>query len=58
VYIWDVGTGSILQKLSGHEGMVYGAVWNQKQSLLASCSHDKTVITWWYDPSKPVSGEP
>ena len=49
VYIWDQDTGEVLQKLKGHSGMVYNAVWNNKQSLFVSCSDDKTLKTWWYD---------
>jgi len=58
VYIWDIETASILQRLKGHSDMVYSAVWNQSQSLLASCSHDNTVKIWWYDPSAPIFAEP
>eukprot|EP00026_Physarum_polycephalum_P006258 Phypoly_transcript_06300.p1 GENE.Phypoly_transcript_06300~~Phypoly_transcript_06300.p1 ORF type:complete len:572 (+),score=66.81 Phypoly_transcript_06300:79-1794(+) len=54
VYIWDIETATILQRLKGHSGMVYSAVWNQSQSLLASCAHDSSVKTWWYDPDVPV----
>lgn len=54
VYIWDIETGNILQRLRGHTDMVYSAVWNQSQSLLASCSHDGSVKTWWYDPDAPI----
>ncbi|RUS25142.1 WD40-repeat-containing domain protein, partial [Jimgerdemannia flammicorona] len=47
VYIWDQETGEVLQKLRGHDGgPVYSAVWNNRQSLLASCGDDRTVRTW------------
>ncbi|PKY22666.1 WD40 repeat-like protein [Rhizophagus irregularis] len=54
VYIWDQDTGEVLQKLRGHTGMVYSAVWNQKQNLFVSCSDDKTLKTWWYDENIPL----
>ncbi|CAB4408222.1 unnamed protein product [Rhizophagus irregularis] len=54
VYIWDQDTGEVLQKLRGHTGMVYNAVWNQKQNLFVSCSDDKTLKTWWYDENIPL----
>lgn len=54
MYIWDVDTGHVLQKLPGHSGVVYSARWQEKQSLLVSCSDDKTVKLWWYDESKPL----
>jgi len=44
----------MLQKLSGHEGIVYNVIWNSQQSLIASSSHDNTVKTWWYDETKPL----
>lgn len=53
VYIWDIETESLLQKLTGHAGEVYDVKWNKNASLLASCSHDQTVRTWWYNPDKP-----
>ncbi|KAI9143299.1 WD40-repeat-containing domain protein [Paraphysoderma sedebokerense] len=54
VYIWDQEKGSVLQKLKSHTGIVYNAVWNARQSLLVSCSDDKTLKTWHYDETKPV----
>jgi len=49
IYAWDIDTGSLLQKLVGHTGVVYNCVWNQSQSLLVSCSHDGLLKTWFYD---------
>jgi WD40 repeat protein len=49
VYIWDQESGDILQKLQGHEAMVYNAVWSPKQSMFVSSSDDRTVRTWYYD---------
>jgi len=49
VYIWDTQSGQLVQKLLSHTGIVYRAKWNDKTSLLASCSHDGTIKTWWYD---------
>eukprot|EP01132_Coremiostelium_polycephalum_P009326 gene9326-11436_t len=54
VYIWDIETCNILQKLGTGSGMIYSTTWCQEQSILASCSHDSTVKLWWYDPSKPI----
>mmetsp|Transcript_1074 Transcript_1074/g.1467 ORF Transcript_1074/g.1467 Transcript_1074/m.1467 type:complete len:217 (+) Transcript_1074:615-1265(+) len=51
IYIWDVHTTELLQKLKGHKSIAYSAAWSQQQSLLASCSEDCTVKTWWYDSS-------
>ncbi|KAI9097009.1 WD40-repeat-containing domain protein [Phlyctochytrium arcticum] len=54
VYIWDALKGDILQTLRGHQGIVYRAAWNPRQSLFASCSDDRTVKSWWFDQSKPL----
>jgi WD40 repeat protein len=48
VYIWDADTGSLLERLRAHRDVVYSAVWNERQSLLATCSDDNTVRTWHY----------
>ncbi|KND00356.1 uncharacterized protein SPPG_04680 [Spizellomyces punctatus DAOM BR117] len=56
VYIWDAAKGDILQTLRGHQGIVYSAAWNSRQSLFASCSDDRTVRTWWFDQAQPLFG--
>jgi len=35
VYIWDTDKGQCVEKLEGHSGIVYSAVWNANQGLLA-----------------------
>eukprot|EP01080_Neovahlkampfia_damariscottae_P001744 gene1744-513_t len=52
IYAWDVNSGKILKKLSGHKDIVYKAIWNSKKSMLASCSHDKTIKIWKFDAKK------
>ncbi|KJE94136.1 WD-repeat protein [Capsaspora owczarzaki ATCC 30864] len=54
IHIWDLKSGNVLQRLEGHSGVVYSARWNARQSLIASCSDDYTVKTWWYDDTRPV----
>lgn len=49
VYVWDVSTTEIISKLGPASGAVYTAIWNARQSLLASCSHDGVVSTWCYN---------
>ncbi|KAF0728199.1 hypothetical protein Ae201684_014024 [Aphanomyces euteiches] len=48
VYVWDVTTGKLLERLLGHTGVTYSAKWHENQALMASCSHDGTVKTWWW----------
>ncbi|KAI9334612.1 WD40-repeat-containing domain protein [Obelidium mucronatum] len=54
VHIWDTEKGTLLSRLSGHGGIAYSARWNSNQSLLCSCSDDRSLKTWWFDPAKPV----
>ncbi len=48
VYVWDKLSGEIVQKLEGHSSIVYNATWNERQSLLTSCSQDKSVMIWHF----------
>ncbi|TMW58948.1 hypothetical protein Poli38472_007093 [Pythium oligandrum] len=52
VYVWDVATGKLLEKLAGHQGVTYNAKWHERQALMASSSHDGTVKTWWWQDKK------
>eukprot|EP00177_Eucheuma_denticulatum_P008135 GFKZ01014818.1.p1 GENE.GFKZ01014818.1~~GFKZ01014818.1.p1 ORF type:complete len:617 (-),score=58.73 GFKZ01014818.1:910-2760(-) len=49
VYIWDLETTDVVGKLGPAQGPVYGAKWNARQSVLASCNHDGVVVSWGYD---------
>lgn len=52
VCVWDVATGKLLEKLTGHAGVTYNARWHERQALMASSSHDGTVKTWWWQDKK------
>ena len=54
VHIWDLESGQLMQRLRGHADVVYDAAWSEETSMLASCSHDGTLATWWYDASQPL----
>ncbi|KAJ2470704.1 hypothetical protein GGI02_002750 [Coemansia sp. RSA 2322] len=45
VYLWDRESTNIVQRLSGHQGIVYDAKWNAKRGTLCSASDDWTLIT-------------
>ncbi|CAM9925340.1 unnamed protein product [Choristocarpus tenellus] len=49
LYVWHQKSAKLLQTLSGHKGTVYRGVWNASQSLLATCSEDHLVRTWWFN---------
>lgn len=49
VYIWDVESTDVVGKLGPSTGPMYGANWNGRQSVLASCGHDGIVSSWYYD---------
>ncbi|KLO19299.1 WD40 repeat-like protein [Schizopora paradoxa] len=46
VRIWDVGTGNFLEKLSGHDDMVYSIAFTPDGSGLVSGSLDHTLKYW------------
>ena len=39
-------SGEFLATLEGHKAPVYNAAWSSTGGVLASCSHDNTVILW------------
>lgn len=52
VYIWDIESGELVQRLPGHKGAVFSARCIQQQSVLATCSQDATIKTWTFDPDQ------
>ncbi|KAK4053933.1 hypothetical protein OIO90_003770 [Microbotryomycetes sp. JL221] len=57
LYMWDREDSEVLQTLEGHEGIAYGAVWSDKQSLLLSYGSDAKLRTWEYDESRELDFE-
>ncbi|KAH9240896.1 hypothetical protein K456DRAFT_1768068 [Colletotrichum gloeosporioides 23] len=49
IQIWDANTGIKLVHLTGHHNSVYGVNFSLGESLLLSCSLDKTVKVWSLD---------
>jgi len=43
VYIWDVDTAEIVEKLGGHHGSVNETAFHPEMNVIASASSDKTV---------------
>eukprot|EP00808_Paulinella_micropora_P014270 g79016.t1 len=50
VYVWDVQSGQIVQRLSHHRGVAYQAAWQEEAGYLASCGSDGQVCLWVFDP--------
>ena len=46
VYIYDVASGRLLQRLEGHKDRVYAVAFHPTQPTLASCSADFTIKVW------------
>jgi COMPASS component SWD3 len=46
IYVFDVVTGRVMSKLTGHEGVVRDLSFNSGKNILVSCGFDKTVRMW------------
>jgi COMPASS component SWD3 len=50
VWLWDVGTKNVLQKIEGaHQGVVLGVDTHPTEPLMVSGGADRTVRVWRYD---------
>lgn len=49
IFIWDVTSKRVLQKLDGHEGVVLSVDTHPKEDLLVSGGLDRTVRIWRID---------
>jgi peroxin-7 len=61
VRIWNINNGKItcLNKLVGHESMVYAATWNKaKPGMVLSVSADKTFRIWDINSNSSLSNSP
>ncbi len=57
LYLWDVTSGRVLERLRGHGGVVYGGAWCRRRSLALSWSNDGTARTWdWNGAAAPGAG--
>jgi len=45
-FVWDLESGNVLAKLSGHAGPVFRAVWSDHAGRLATCAEDGVVRVW------------
>jgi transcription initiation factor TFIID subunit 5 len=46
VILWDLGTGKMMQELTGHTDTIRALSFSQEGSMLASGGLDNTVCLW------------
>ena len=46
IFQWDVTSGQVVRKFSGHDRKVNALAFGPKEEVLLSASHDKTVRIW------------
>jgi len=52
VYIYDILTGEVVDRLSGHKAVVRDVSWHPSKPLIASASWDGIVKMWSFDSNK------
>lgn len=56
IFLWDVSTKTVIQKLEGaHEGVVLGVDTHPTEPLIVSGGADRTVRVWRFDDSSAIS---
>jgi WD40 repeat protein len=51
--IWDVRQGTLVRRLEGHSGFIFGIDWSPEHDLLVSAGADGTVR--WWNPEQGVN---
>ncbi|CAJ1445078.1 unnamed protein product [Effrenium voratum] len=46
IFLWDVTSGQVIRKFTGHDRKVNALAFGPKEEVLLSASHDKTVKVW------------
>ena len=46
IQLWDAATGNPIQRLEGHEGLIWSVAFSPKGNILASSSDDETIRLW------------
>jgi WD40 repeat protein len=49
IYVWDVATGTELQKFTGHRGRIFSISVSLDGRMFATASEDSTVLIWRLD---------
>eukprot|EP00746_Dinoflagellata_sp_MGD_P000194 gnl/MRDRNA2_/MRDRNA2_100354_c0_seq1.p1 gnl/MRDRNA2_/MRDRNA2_100354_c0~~gnl/MRDRNA2_/MRDRNA2_100354_c0_seq1.p1 ORF type:complete len:303 (-),score=54.13 gnl/MRDRNA2_/MRDRNA2_100354_c0_seq1:67-975(-) len=45
-FLWDVASGRVIRKFSGHERKINAVAFNSTETVCLTASHDKTVRIW------------
>lgn len=56
VFLWDVNSKAVLQRLTGHEGVVMGVDVHPTKKTIVSCGIDKTIRIWGDVGRQKVNG--
>lgn len=56
VFLWDVNSKAVLQRLIGHKGVVMGVDVHPTEKLIVSCGTDKTIRLWRDVGERKVNG--
>jgi len=54
VRLWDAGTGKLVEKFTGHEGLVLAVCLSSDGKRLLSGGHDRTVRLWDVESGKEI----
>lgn len=54
IQLWSVGTGKLLNTLSGHSGGVFSVAFSPNGQILASGGYDKTIKLWDWKTGKLI----
>jgi len=46
VFLWDVNSKAVLQRLVGHDGVVMGVDVHPAENMIVSCGMDRTIRIW------------
>jgi hypothetical protein len=52
IRLWDVGSGLIIKKITGHVGPVHTAIWDKDEKTIYSAGADRIIRVWDVGTSK------